>query len=65
MAKIKSGFCKKCCKQTKVEKGGVNHIPHLLGTLLTAGIWFPFWFLACLFGEWRCVTCGYKVKGAK
>ena len=35
----KSGFCKKCNENRKVERPGINHILHLILTILTAGLW--------------------------
>ncbi len=58
MAKIKSGFCKECQERTKLEKGGASHIPHLIMTILTGGLWLIIWLFACVTGQWRCSVCG-------
>jgi len=55
----KSGFCKKCNQNRKVERPGTNHILHLLLTIFTAGFWLIIWILSSIrFGGWRCGACG-------
>ena len=55
----KSGYCKQCKDQRKVERKGTNHILHLLLSILTAGIWLIVWIgIAIKFGGWRCERCG-------
>lgn len=57
----KSGFCKKCDENRKVERPGVNHILHLLLTIVTGGLWLIVWLgVSIRFGGWRCSTCGSK-----
>ena len=57
----KSGFCKKCEQQRKVERPKTNHILHLLLSVITAGIWLIIWIgVSIKFGGWRCETCGSK-----
>lgn len=56
---FKSGFCKRCNAQTKVERKGVNHVLHLLLSVITGGLWLLIWIgTAIRFGGWRCATCG-------
>jgi hypothetical protein len=58
-----SKFCKACNKQVLARRKGVNHILHLILSLLTFGIWVIIWILVVVknivvVGEWRCSTCG-------
>ncbi len=64
---VKSGFCKACDAQRKVERKGTNHILHLLISVFTAGLWIPVWFLHTIkIGGWRCGTCGStKTSGVR
>ena len=56
----KSGFCKSCGEQTKVERKEFNHILHLILSILTVGIWMG---ESIKVGGWRCSQCGStKVK---
>ena len=53
----KSGFCKRCNDQRKVERAGTNNILYLL----LAIVWLIIWGLGALnIGGWRCSTCGSK-----
>jgi hypothetical protein len=55
----KSGFCKQCGEQRKVERKGTNHILHLILSVLTVGVWVIIWIGTSIkFGGWRCGTCG-------
>ncbi len=55
----KSGFCKKCDANRKVERPTVNHILHLILTIVTVGLWSIVWIGSVIrFGGWRCSTCG-------
>lgn len=60
----KSGFCQACNQQRKVEREKINHILHLLLSILTAGLWLIIWLgVSVRFGGWRCESCGStKVK---
>jgi len=56
-----SGYCGKCLKQVPVGRQGINHVPHLILTLLT-GLWVFFWIRdARRAHEWRCLDCGATV----
>ena len=56
-----SGYCGKCLKQVAVGRQGINHVPHLVLTLL-AGVWAVFWIRdACRQRNWRCLECGATV----
>ena len=59
-----SGYCGRCLKQVPVGRQGINHLPHLLLTLLT-GFWAVFWIRdARRQRTWQCLDCGgpvYKI----
>ncbi|MCP4076353.1 MAG: hypothetical protein GY744_09230 [Gammaproteobacteria bacterium] len=57
----KSGYCKNCKENRKVERADTNHILHLLLSIITAGLWLIVWLLISVkIGGWRCSTCGSK-----
>jgi hypothetical protein len=60
--KQSSAFCRNCNAQVMVTKPGVNHLLHLILTILTAGLWLLIWIPLMLFGggSWRCAKCGLK-----
>lgn len=49
--------------RVRVQKKEFNTTPHLLLSVITLGIWIPFWLLAAFWPRaWRCTTCGGAVK---
>lgn len=61
MIKEKSMFCKNCSKYVMVRKYGLNHIFHLILSLITAGFWLIIWLLLIIlnsFKNYRCTQCG-------
>ena len=57
-------WCEDCGRHVKAEKQDVNHVLHLLMTLLTCGLWVVVWglvILADVTGGWRCHQCGRGV----
>ena len=57
----KSGFCKDCNEQRKVARPKINHILHLILSIITAGIWLIVWLgISIRVGGWRCDECGSK-----
>lgn len=60
----KSGFCKTCNEPRKVSRPKINHVLHLLLSLVTFGLWAIIWIgISIRVGGWRCDTCGStKVK---
>jgi DNA-directed RNA polymerase subunit RPC12/RpoP len=58
-------YCKNCGRTVRpVRAYEVNHIAHILGTVLLCGAWLPFWFLACLMSAmqgYQCPVCGRRV----
>ncbi|KPL24629.1 MAG: hypothetical protein AMJ75_03235 [Phycisphaerae bacterium SM1_79] len=56
-----SGYCGKCLRQVPVGRQRINHLPHLILTLLT-GLWVIFWIRdARRICYWRCLECGANV----
>ena len=57
-------FCKSCKENVKAECKGINHILHLILTVLTLGFWFIVWFILILSEmlgvtePWTCSKCG-------
>lgn len=52
-------FCEECNRRVRAERKATNHILHLLLTILTLGLWIPFWSLSSVrIGGWRCPHCG-------
>ena len=61
----KKGFGAPCyeCGCQYYERPGVNHILHLLLSIVTAGFWIPMWILLVMNSwsvAWRCGQCGVK-----
>lgn len=57
----RAGYCNDCAERRKLERNGVNHILHLILTLVTFGLWVFIWILAAISKDpWRCSTCGSK-----
>ncbi|MGE5294256.1 MAG: hypothetical protein ACM3VT_05455 [Solirubrobacterales bacterium] len=57
-----SGYCGKCLRQTAVGRQAIHHAPHVVLTLLTAGLWAIVWIRdARRPREWRCLECGATV----
>lgn len=55
------GYCGKCLRQVPVGRQGINHLPHLLLTLLT-GLWVILWLWdARRTRRWQCLECGAAV----
>jgi hypothetical protein len=53
-------FCKVCNKKTIHLAEKPNHILHLLISIISVGIWIPFWILItilCMFQN-DCTVCG-------
>lgn len=56
-----SGYCGKCLKQVPVGRQEINHVPHLILTLLT-GLWVVLWIRdARRQRDWTCLECGATV----
>lgn len=57
-----TGYCQNCKKQVLILKKDVNHLLHLILTIITGGIWLIIWMVVGSGGDWRCSLCGNKVK---
>ena len=56
-----SGYCGKCLKQARVGRQAINHVPHLILTLLTV-FWAILWIRAARRPRpWKCLDCGATV----
>jgi hypothetical protein len=55
-------FCESCKKTTLHIKQGINHILHLILTIITFGIWAIMWLGIALFTSDtpQCSKCGFK-----
>jgi hypothetical protein len=60
--KIARRKCRTCGQKTASMKPGINHVGHFIVTILTGGLWLPFWMLAAIGGggPWRCQQCGSR-----
>ena len=57
-----SGYCGKCLKQVPVYRVRVKHLPHLILTLCTVGVWAIFWIRQIRrIHHWICLDCGATV----
>jgi len=62
----KTGYCKICDGQVKVEKPSPSHVFHLIMTIITGGLWIVIWVLCLCDRSWRCCECGSdKIKKVK
>jgi len=59
-SEIARGYCSRCERAVAVTRPGVNHVLHLLLSIITSGIWLIVWFLVSILhiGGWRCSACG-------
>jgi len=62
-------YCGQCREHTlhELDADPVNHLAHLLVTLLFCGLWLPIWILVAITAprrEHRCMTCG-QVPGER
>lgn len=56
---VSPGFCFACDLRQRLERKSVNHILHLILSVITAGIWLIVWLLVSLGrGKWSCSVCG-------
>jgi predicted RNA-binding Zn-ribbon protein involved in translation (DUF1610 family) len=60
MSKTTSLICENCGKNTLHTKSSVNHILHLLLSIVTGGIWLIVWAILVLIpgSPWKCSVCG-------
>jgi hypothetical protein len=64
MAEVQtSGWCHVCQQQRMMTKPKINHVLHLILTLVTLGIWVFVWITLAIVNSGksaRCVQCGTK-----
>jgi hypothetical protein len=56
-----SAFCHTCNRQSLYQKPGINHVLHLILTVLTFGFWAFVWIVLGIINSSKrplCVTCG-------
>lgn len=60
------GVCHKCHLVVPIERPLVNHVAHLLLTLVTLGLWSPIWITRSLMARrgW-CARCGSDNVGRR
>jgi hypothetical protein len=54
-------FCASCQTMRLGEKEGINHVLHLLLSIVTCGVWLIVWLLLALansMSPFRCTQCG-------
>lgn len=52
-------YCTTCQRETPHQVQGINHLLHLILTLLVCGLWLPVWImLAVAGGNAACTRCG-------
>ena len=59
--KQSSAYCHVCQRQTLFQKPKLNHVLHLILTILTVGVWGLVWLVLAIAHAAkpdRCVTCG-------
>jgi len=55
-------YCNKCRHEQVFIKMEINHILHLVLTIITVGLWGVCWVAICLgklIHPWRCEHCGW------
>jgi hypothetical protein len=64
MAEVQtSGWCHVCQQQRMMTKPKINHVLHLILTLVTLGLWSLVWITLAIINASkgsRCVQCGTK-----
>ena len=60
----KKGFCSRCKKTRILERERVNHILHLLLSIITMGFWVIMWIMITIRHDmwWYCFDCGKKMS---
>ena len=54
--------CKSCEKSVLAVRPGINHVLHLLLSIITVGLWIPVWIaMSIRIGGWKCPQCGSSV----
>ena len=54
-------WCNRCQRNLGHLRATMNHWPHLLGTIVTGGLWLIGWLLTGVFVReepWFCMSCG-------
>ena len=56
-----SSYCHTCQRQSMFQKPGINHLLHLILSVVTLGFWLFVWLILAIIAAGkpeRCVTCG-------
>lgn len=56
-------FCSNCGQTRPFEKQGVNHVLHLILSLLTLGVWVVVWMMAGVCNTLSLYRCRECAKG--
>jgi hypothetical protein len=58
-------FCPVCKHRQTFERGHVNHVLHLVLSVITLGLWLVSW-VAVVIGSrcwpWSCTQCGWRLS---
>lgn len=63
-----SGYCQTCGRQSMFVKPRINHVLHLILTIVTIGLWSLVWLTLGIVNAVkgpRCQVCGTKAGDAK
>jgi hypothetical protein len=56
--------CKICREYTLHARHRMGGFAHFIITILTGGLWLPFWCLSGLVGSYHCQRCGSRAHGS-
>ena len=59
-----SAFCPTCGRQSLFQRPGINHVLHLILSLVTVGLWVIVWLILVATNSAkkpRCATCGMEM----
>lgn len=61
--RVEMMWCNECQKNTGHIQQRMNHVLHLLGTIVTGGLWIIGWIASAVAWRrrpWLCMGCGYR-----
>lgn len=60
MQKVQMRYCPRCDATMPCEKNGLNHILHIILSVITGGMWLIIYALLAIggsFNAWKCQKC--------